>query len=71
MAEDKPGIFAIKRTLMQTSGKTQSVVAVFNTSVLPIQLTQLKLAESATLIYSENAGSQKRVDGLSVNLYLL
>jgi hypothetical protein len=62
---------------VQTSGKTQSVVAVFNTSVLPKnvkqlkQFRQLKLTESATLIYSENAGSQGRVDGLSVNLYLL
>jgi glycosidase len=77
LAEAKPGIFAIKRSLVQTSGKTQSVVAVFNTSVLPKnvkqlkQLRQLKLTESATLIYSENAGNQGRVDGLSVNLYLL
>lgn len=71
LAGDKPGIFAVKRTLTGQQGITQTVVAVFNTSNVAVNVDRLSLAESATLIYSENNSTKSRLAGLSVNLYLL
>ena len=70
-AQSTPGLFAIERTIKNQSNTSQKVLVVFNTSTQRISIDTLALSQPMTLIHSENKGSDKTIDGLSFNLYLL
>jgi len=70
-AQDKPGLFAIKRTFTANNGNKQEVVAVFNTSTEAESIEVLGLGQQAKLIHSEADGNKSTVSALGFNLYQL